>query len=165
MRMNHKYTIEALRELISVRSDSEQALRLCAASVVAGPLRELCVQGAAECADAAREVEALVERLGGERQAHGAVAGFWRSGWAGLRAALAVAEEGAILDACERGESWILEAYRNALDDHLPDFVRETVLRQFEVLMGIYEAIRGCRLQRVVRGDAAAISGAQAGQH
>ena len=163
--MNHKYTIEALRELISVRRDSEQALRLCAASVLAGPLGELCIQGAAECADAARELDALVERLGGEGHAHGAVAGFWRSGWAGLRAALARAEEGAILDACERGESWILEAYRNALDDHLPDFVRETVLRQFEVLMSSHEAIRGYRLRRAVRGDAAAVSGAQAGQH
>ena len=163
--MNHKYIIEALRELISVRSDSEQALRLCAVSVAASPLSELCVQGAAECADAGRELEALVERLGGERQAHGAVAGFWRSGWAGLRAALARADEGAILDACERGESWVLEAYRNALDDHLPDFVRETVLRQFELLMSTHEAIRGCRQQRAVRGDAAAVSGAQAGQH
>ena len=165
MRMNHKYTIEALRELISVRRDSEQALRLCAASVISGPLGELCVQGAAECVDAARELEALVERLGGELQAHGAVAGFWRSGWAGLRAALARAEEGAILDACERGESWILEAYRNALDDHLPDFVRETVQRQFEVLMSTHEAFRGGRPQRAARGDAAAVSGAQAGQH
>lgn len=165
MRMNHKYIIEALRELISVRSDSEQALRLCAASVIAGPLRELCVHAAAECADAARELEELVERLGGERQVHGAVAGFWRSGWAGLRAALARAEEGAILDACERGESWILEAYRNTLDDHLPDLVRETVLRQFEILMSTHEAFRGCRPQRAARGDAAAVAGAQAGQH
>ena len=163
--MNYKYIIEALRELISVRSDSEQALRLCAASIITGPLRELCIQAAAECADAARELEALVESLGGKRQARGAVAGFWRSGWAGLRAALARAEEGAILDACERGESWILEVYRNALDDHLPDFVRETLLRQFEVLMSTHEAFRGCRAQRAARGDAAAVSGAQAGQH
>jgi len=162
--MNHKYTIEALRELITVRRDSEQALRLCAASLGAGELRDVCVRGAEECAQGMRELEALVERLGGGRQAHGAVAGFWRSGWAGLRAALARAEDGAILDACERGESWILEAYRNALDDHLPDFVRDAVLRQFEVLMSTHDAIRGCRLQRAVRGDAAA-PGAQAGQH
>ena len=100
MRMTYKYTIEALRELISVRDDSEQALRMCAASLGAGPLRELCHQGATECGDAIRELEALIERLGGARQAHGAVAGFWRSGWAGLRAALALGEDGAILDAC-----------------------------------------------------------------
>src|SRR5512146_1276649 len=162
--MNHKYTLEALRGLISVRRDSEQALRLCASCLGPGPLRDVCVRGAEECVDAMCELEALVERLGGWRQPHGAVAGFWRSGWAGLRAALARGEDGAILDACERGESWILEAYRNALDDHLPDFVRDAVLRQFEVLMSTHDAIRGCRLQRVVRGDAAA-PGAQAGQH
>jgi uncharacterized protein (TIGR02284 family) len=165
MRMTNKYTIEALRELISVRRDSEQALRLCTSSLTSGPLSELCVQGAEECAAAMRELEALVEQLGGTRQAHGAaVAGFWRSGWAGLRAALARGEDGAILDACERGESWILEAYRNALDDHLPEFVREAVLRQFEILMSTHDAIRGCRVERAVRGDAAA-PGAQAGQH
>ena len=160
--MNHKYTIEALRDLVSVRRDSEQALRLCAPSPGAGPLRDLCLRGAEECAGAIRELEELVERLGGERLAHGAVAGFWRSGWAGLRAALARAEDGAILDACERGVSWILEAYRNALDDHLPDFVRDALLRQFEVLMSTHDAIRGCRSQRAVRGDEAA-PGAQAG--
>src|SRR6185312_15419482 len=164
MRMTHKYTIEALRELISVRRDSEQALRMCAASLAPGPLRELCVRGAEECADAIGGLEALVQRLGGGRQPHGAVSGFWRSGWAGLRAALARAEDGAILDTCERGESWILEAYRNALDDRLPDFVHDAVLRQFEVLMSTHDAIRGYRAQRAVRGDAAA-PGAQAGQH
>jgi len=160
--MNDKYTIEALRELVSVRRDSEQASRLCASSLGAGPLRDVCLRAAEECAEAMRELEALVEGLGGGRLAHGAVAGFWRSGWEGLRSALARAEDGAILDACERGVSWILEAYRNALDDHLPDFVRDAVLRQFEVLMSTHDAIRGCRSQRAVRGDAAA-PGAQAG--
>jgi uncharacterized protein (TIGR02284 family) len=162
--MSHKYTIVALRELISVHQDSEKALGLCAASTGPSPLGELCVRGGAECVAAIGELEALVERLGGERQADGAAARIWRSGWAGLRAALARGEDGAILDVCERGESWILEAYRNALDDHLPDFVRDAVLRQFEVLMSTHDAIRGCRLQRPVRGDAAA-PGAQAGQH
>jgi uncharacterized protein (TIGR02284 family) len=162
MRMNHKYTIEALRDLVSVRRDSEQALRLCASSLPVGSLQDVCIQGAEECAAAMRELEALIAGLGGGRPAHGAVAGFWRSGWAGLRAALARAEDGAILDACERGVSWILEAYRNALDDHLPDFVRDAVLREFEVLMSTHDAIRGCRSQRAVRGDAAA-PGAQTG--
>src|SRR5487761_462660 len=162
--MNDNYTIEALRELISVRRDSEQAFRMSAASLTAGTLKELCLRGAAECDEAIRELEALVARLGAGCQPHGAVAGFWRSGWAGLRAALARGEDGAILDACERGQSWILEAYRNALDDHLPDFVREAVLRQFELLMSTHDAIRGCRPQRPARGDAAAAPGAQAGQ-
>jgi uncharacterized protein (TIGR02284 family) len=163
--MSHKYTIEALRELSSVHRDSEQAFRLCASSLGEGLLKELCIRGSAECAAAIGELAALVDRLGGGRPAHGgAVAGFWRSGWVGLRAALARGEDGAILDVCERGESWILEAYRNALDDHLPDFVRDAVLRQFEVLMSTHDAIRGCRTQRPVRGDAAA-PGAQAGQH
>jgi len=161
--MKHKYTIEALRELISVRRDSEQALRTCAASPASGPLEELCLRSAEECADAIRELEALIECLGGEPGTRSAAAGLGR-GWAGLRSALACAEYGVILDACERGESWILEAYRNTLDDHLPDLVRDVVLRQFEVLMSTHEAIRGCRVQRPLRGAAPAVSSAQAGR-
>ena len=164
--MSHKYTIEALRELISVHRDSEQAWRLCAASLGAGPLGELCVRGGAECAT---QPSASSRRWSSGWEAaarrNGRVAVFWRSGWTGLRAALARGEDGAILDVCERGESWILEAYRNTLDDHLPDFVRDAVLRQFEVLMSTHDAIRGCRVQRPVRGDAVAAPGAQAGQH
>lgn len=163
--MNQKYTIAALRELIRVRRDSEQALRLCATSLGAGPLGKLCEQGAAECADAVRELEAWVDRLGGERQTRAAAVGIWRSGWAGLRAALAREEDEAILEACERGESWILEAYRNALDDNLPEPVRDTVLRQFELLMSTHDAIRDCRAGRAVRGDVTVVPGAQAGQH
>jgi uncharacterized protein (TIGR02284 family) len=163
MRMNHQYTIAALRELIAVRRDSEQALRICAAGVGPGPLEELCLRSAEECADAARELGALVERLGLAPQARAAAAALARSGWAGLRVALARADEEAILDACERGESWILEAYRNALDDHLPDFVRDAVLRQFEILMSTHDAIRDIRVQRVVRGEVVA-PGAQAGR-
>jgi len=161
--MNHKYTIAALSELICVRRDSEHALRTCAASLPAGPLEALCLRSAAECADAICELEALVARLGAGLQPYGTAAAFWRSGWAGLRTALARGEDGAILEVCERGESWILEAYRNALDDHLPDFVRDAVLRQFEVLMSTHDAIRGCRAELAVRGDTAA-SGAQAGR-
>jgi uncharacterized protein (TIGR02284 family) len=162
--MTHKYTIEALRELVSVRRDSEQALRACAAWLAPGPLEELCSRSAAECADAILELEALVERLGGTPRAHGVMPGCRRSGWAGLRFALARADHRAILDACERGESWILQAYRNALDDHLPDFVRDAVLRQFEILMDTHDAVRGCRMQRPARGDTAAAPGAQAGR-
>jgi uncharacterized protein (TIGR02284 family) len=163
--MNQKYTIAALRELICVRRDSERALRLCVASLGTGSLRELCRRGADECADAVRELEALVAGLGGAREAHGAFAGLWRSGWVGVRAALARDEDGAILEVCERGQSWILEAYRNALDDHLPEVVRDTVLRQFEILMSTHEAIRGYRALRAARADATAVPGAQAGQH
>ena len=153
-RMTHKYTIEALRELISVRRDSEQALRTVRRLAAAGSAGGALHPGAADCADAIRELEALVERLGGAPQAHGAVRRLLaqRLGRIAGRSCTRRRQR-AILDACERGESWILEAYRNALDDHLPDFVRDAVLRQFEILMSTHDAIRGCRMQRPARGD------------
>ena len=70
-----------------------------------------------------------VETLGEEPRGSAAWSRLWRNGWASMRAALACVEEGAILHACEHGESRTLEAYRNPLDDHLPEVVRELVLR------------------------------------
>jgi uncharacterized protein (TIGR02284 family) len=162
--MNHKYTIEALRELITVRRESGRALRECAGAVRGEPLRSLCARAAAECDAAVRELEAVIDPLGAEIDRPPAWVHLRRSGWASLRPALACNEEGAILEACEHGESRTLEAYRNALDDHLPDSVREVVLRQFERVMSTHEAIRDCRAQRAVRGEVAS-PGAQAGQH
>lgn len=162
--MSHKYTIEALRELLAARRDSEQALRTCSESLRTEPLRSICARAAVECGMAVRELEALIERLGAEPYGRPTWSHVWRSGWASLRSALACDEEGAILDACEHGESRTLEAYRNALDDPLPEFVRELVLRQFERVMSTHEAIRECRILRPLRGEVAR-PGAQAGQH
>jgi uncharacterized protein (TIGR02284 family) len=164
MRMSHKFTIEALRELLAARRDSEQALRSCAESVRTEPLRSICAGAAAESGLAVRELEALIERLGAQPHGRAASSHAWRSGWASLRAALACDDPGAILDACEHGESRTLEAYRNALDDPLPEFVRELVLRQFEGVMSTHEAIRECRSARPLRGELAR-PGAQADQH
>jgi uncharacterized protein (TIGR02284 family) len=59
-----------------------------------------------------------------------------------VHAALALNDDGALVDECERGEDHALEVYRNALDDHLPEFVRQVVLRQFETLMNDRHRIR-----------------------
>jgi len=81
------------------------------------------------------------------------------------RAALACNEEGVILEEYERGESRALEVYRNALDDPLPEFVRATVLRQFEDVMSNRDQIWALRSEPWPCVDPGANSSAQAGQH
>jgi uncharacterized protein (TIGR02284 family) len=163
--MSHRFTIDALKELIAARRDAEQGLLVCAERVRGSRRRELVLSHLHDCVQALQELQSLVRLLGGdpELQARNPAAAHRRL--ADLRAALACDEDGVILDECERGASRALEVYRNALDDPLPGLVRAIVLRQFEDVMTNHDQIRDLRSEPALRSDLGAGSGAQAGQH
>jgi uncharacterized protein (TIGR02284 family) len=171
--MSHRFTIDALKELIAARRDAEQGLRVCAEHARGSRLRVLVMSHLQDCAQALQELQSLVRLLGGEGTPSGddselppagdsAAAHRRRSD---LRVALACDGDGAILDECERGGSRALEVYRNALDDPLPGLVRAILLRQFEDVMTNHDQIRDLRSEPSLRTDSGAGSGAQAGQH
>jgi uncharacterized protein (TIGR02284 family) len=164
--MNHRYTIETLRELIAVRREGEQGFRACAEHAGSEELRDVLMAHAHECARAVEGLQALVRQLGGDPRLRATSPRATRRGWLNPRSTLARNEDGAILDDCERGASRILEVYRNALDDPLPDFVRRVVLRQFEAVMSDHDQIRDLRNERQLRETLpTSTPGAQAGQH
>jgi uncharacterized protein (TIGR02284 family) len=68
----------------------------------------------------------------------------------------------ALVDECEHGEDHALEVYRNALDDHLPEFVRQVVLDQFESMMSDHDQIRFLRTDPLQGGLVAASTGGDA---
>jgi hypothetical protein len=179
--MSHRFTIEALKELIAARRDAEQGLRICIEHVRERRLRTLLLSHLHECAQAQQELQSLVRLLGGELAVETQESSAARRRWAELRAALreasaaggagavrgalACSEDGVILEECERGESRALEVYRNALDDPLPSLVRAVVLRQFEDVMTNHDQIRDLCSEPSMRADLGAGNGAQAGPH
>jgi uncharacterized protein (TIGR02284 family) len=162
--VKHKYTIETLFELIAVCRDCEQGFRLCAGYTRDGHLSGVLMTLARQCAADMKELEGTIRQLGADPHRG-------PEGYAGLRrtqlqwTALACREDGAILEECECGASQLLEVYRNALDEHLPDWLRCVVLRQFEGLMVSHDQIRDASNQRSIH-EIIAMSprGAQAGQ-
>ena len=114
---------------------------------------------------AAAELRGLIGQLGGDPAIRGKILSTTRRGWGTLPASLTQNNDDALVDECERGEDHALEVYRNALDDHLPEFVRQVVLRQFEDVMTNHDQIRDLRSEPSLRTDSGAGSGAQAGQH
>jgi len=164
MKMNPKFTIETLRGLIAVCRDSEQGLRLCAGYTASPQLRGVFTVLAWRCLAAIPELEGAVCELGAD-PAQGAVGPRGLTRERGKQwTALACSEDGAILEECERGASRLLEVYRNALDEHLPERVRGIVLRQFERLMLSHEQIRDVCHQPIPDTLAMGPRGAQAGQ-
>ena len=162
--MNYRYTIATLSELLTVTLDSEQGFRMCAERVHADALRKLFAARAMRHASAVAELCELIGQLGGAPAAHGKVLGAAQRGWVNLHAALTQHSDAALVNACEHGEDYALEVYRNALDDHLPEFVREVVLRQFEDMMSDHDRIRFLRGDRLQGGLVAASTGVDAWQ-
>jgi len=163
--MSHRFTIDALKELIAARRDAEQGLLVCAEHVRGLRLKVLVMAHLQDCAQALQELQSLVRLLGGDLESPPGDSVAAHRHRSDLRAALACDGDGVILDECERGGSRALEVYRNALDDPLPGLVRAIVLRQFEDVMTNHDQIRDLRSEPSLRVDSGAGSGAQAGQH
>jgi len=162
--MNYRYTIVTLGELLTVTRDGEHGFTVCAGHVRADGLKQLFASRARRHAIAALELSELIARLGGDPAARGRIVGAARRGWVNLHIALAQNTDEALLVECERGEDHALEVYRNALDDHLPELVRQIVLRQFEDMMGDHDQARFLRGDPLQGGMMAASTGGDARQ-
>jgi uncharacterized protein (TIGR02284 family) len=154
--MTNAQTIRTLNELIIVSRDGENGFRICAERVRSEPLKNLFADRARSCAQAAAELQSIVRQLGGEPAKEGSAFGTMHRRWVDVRAAFSGDDDATIVAECERGEDYALETYRNALDDHLPDFVRRIVLRQFEGVMNNYDQIRILGSEKLARGFASA---------
>jgi len=162
--MNYRYTIVTLSELLAVTRNGEHGFLTCAEHARAEALRKLFATGARRHASAAAQLRELIARLGGEPAMHDRILSATRRGWVNLHAALTQSNDEALVDACEHGEDHALEVYRNALDDHLPEFVRQVLLRQFEDMMSDHDQIRFLRSDPLQGGLVAASTGGDARQ-
>ena len=162
--MNYRYTIVTLSELLAVTRDGEHGFVACAGHARADVLRRLFMDRAGRHAVAAAELRGLIGQLGGDPAMRGKIFSTTRRGWMNLPAALTQDNDDALVDECEHGEDHALEVYRNALDDHLPEFVRQVVLRQFEGLMSDHDQIRVLRSDPPQGGTVAASTGGHARQ-
>jgi uncharacterized protein (TIGR02284 family) len=156
--MNYRYTIVTLSELLAVARDGELGFITCAEHVRSDSLRQVFVSRASRHAVAAAELRGLIGQLGGDPAMRGRIFSASRRGWKTLPASLTQNNDEILVDECERGEDHALEVYRNALDDHLPEFVRQVVLRQFEELMSDHDQIRVSRGDESLQGGLIAAS-------
>jgi uncharacterized protein (TIGR02284 family) len=160
--MNYRYTILTLSELLAVNRDGERGFSLYAEHARRDSLKRAFMRRAVRRAAAAAELRELIAQLGADPM-QAKIPGASQRGWARVRSTVALNDDDALVDECEHGEDHALEVYRNALDDHLPDFIRQLVLRQFEDMMSDHDQIRFLRSD-TPQGVAAASIGGHARQ-
>ncbi len=162
--MNYHFTIETLSELLAVARNGERGFLTCAEHARSDVLKKRFAVRASRHAAAAMELRQLIQQLGGDPAVRGRILGAGRRGWFNLHAALTRNNDAALVEECEHGEDHALEVYRNALDDHLPEFVRQVVLSQFEGLMSDHDQIRFPHSDPLQGGMLAASTGGDARQ-
>lgn len=147
--MNTDKTLRVLNTLLETCYDGEYGFRSCAEHIKADDLRALLTQRATECDLSARELRALIAKLGGKADERtstsGTVSGALHRGWVSVRAALTTADDAAMLEECERGEDRALARYRDALKEELPTEVANLVQRQMAGVQRNHDLIRDLR--------------------
>ncbi|HEX8068414.1 MAG TPA: PA2169 family four-helix-bundle protein [Pyrinomonadaceae bacterium] len=139
---DHGQVLSTLNELIETCKDGQEGFRQAAEGVKNGELKTLFLTYAQQRAQFAGELQAEVRRLGGDPETTASTVGALHRGWMNLKAALAGADEGAIISECERGEDAAVSAYESALTAGLPQDVREIVARQAAQVREAHDRIR-----------------------
>jgi uncharacterized protein (TIGR02284 family) len=143
--MDREDVVETLNDLIENCKDGEYGFRTCAEHAKSANLKSVFTQRAGQCRAAAEELQTLVTRFGGTPDTSGTVAGAAHRGWIAVRGAVALDDDQAMLNECERGEDIAINRYRKALEEDLPPEVEQVVRRQSEGARRNHDQIKALR--------------------
>jgi uncharacterized protein (TIGR02284 family) len=143
--MDTEDTIDTLNDLIENCRDGEYGFQTCAEHAQSGELKTYFERRAQGCATAAMELQDLVVRLGGTPDTGGSASGAVHRGWVAVRGTLALNDDKAMLDECERGEDAAVARYRTALESTLPPDIETVVRRQYEGAQRNHDEVRRLR--------------------
>jgi uncharacterized protein (TIGR02284 family) len=143
--MDQNSVVETLNDLIENCKDGEYGFQTCAEHAKSAELKTFFSRRARECATAAQELQNLVARFGGSPDTGGSATGAMHRGWVAVRGTLALNDDKAMLNECERGEDAAVARYRSALETSLPAEVEEVVRRQFQGVQRNHDEVKRLR--------------------
>lgn len=142
MAMDKDDVIDTLNDLIETCKDGEEGFRVCAEDIRRADLKPMFQQAAMRCGEAARELQAQVQRLGGKPERKGSLAGSAHRRWVDIKSAITGRDDKAVLEECERGEDVAKASYQKALKKELPADIRAIVERQYQGVLEHHDKVR-----------------------
>lgn len=142
MAMDKDDVIDTLNDLIETSKDGEEGFRTCAEDVKNPELKRMFTEGAQSCAQAARELQAEVQRMGGKAEKSGSLSGSAHRRWVDIKSAIMGKDDAAVLAECERGEDVAKASYQKALEKDLPPNIRAIVERQYQGVLKHHDTVR-----------------------
>jgi uncharacterized protein (TIGR02284 family) len=139
--------VSVLNELVETSKDGEKGFRKAAEDAHDAQLKTLFLSRAEDCTSGARELQDVVQGLGGKPETGGTVGGALHRGWVDVKSAVADRSDYAILAECEKGEDVAKKRYHDALEKELPQDVRAIVERQYQGVLQNHDRVRDLRDQ------------------
>ncbi len=138
-------TITLLNRLIVTTKNGEAALRAAASEVHHAELQESLEEYSRFFADAARELQATVEALGGKPKGTGTFDNTLHRTWLHIKANAYGRDEAVILDTVEADEQEADARYSEALTWSIPPEIHALLERQYEGTHQRHDQIRQLR--------------------
>ena len=134
--------IDTLNDLIETCKDGQEGFRTCAEDIKNTELKSMFSTAAQRCAQAAAELQAEVQRLGGKPEKSGSLSGSAHRRWVDIKSAIMGKDDAAVLAECERGEDVAKSSYQKALAKDLPPAIRSIIERQYEGVLQHHDRVR-----------------------
>lgn len=138
-------SISTLNGLITTCMDGAEGFKDAAEGVERSDLKSMFQEYAAQRQQFASELQSLVQTLGGDPEDSSSFSGTLHRGWINIKSAIMGGDEAAILNECERGEDSAKNAYKEALEENLPGYVRDTVHTQYQSVLAAHDRVRALR--------------------
>lgn len=144
--MEHDRLVNLLNDLIETCKDGEFGFETCAKHANSAEVRQVFSQRAADCRDAARELQSLVKTEAGAPDTSGSALGAMHRGWVSVLGTVAGNSDKRMLEEAERGEDTAVANYRKALrESDLPPDVRTVIERQMAGAQRNHDQIKALR--------------------
>ncbi|MFP3566509.1 ferritin-like domain-containing protein [Paraburkholderia sp. SIMBA_030] len=139
--------VSVLNDLIETSKDGEKGFRRAVDDAHDAQLKTMLLACAEDCMRGARELQDVVQGLGGKPEAHGSMSGALHRGWVDVKSAVTDRSDHEILAECEKGEDVAKKRYHDALEKDLPLDVRSIVERQYQGVLQNHDRVRDLRDQ------------------
>ncbi len=135
--------IKTLNNLIEICRDGEKGYTLAADKEKNPEQASLYKQYATERGRFVSELQDALEELGAHSSEGGnmgaAAAGAVHRGWINIKSVATGSETEVIVAECERGEDAAVDAYKEALENELPEDVRMVVEKQYQMVQKAHD--------------------------
>ena len=136
---------QTLNNLIEICKDGQEGFRDAAEHASNPTLKSLLSKYSLQRSTFAGELQEFVIDQGEEPEKNSSVASAVHRGWINLKSAITNGGDHAILEECERGEDHAVEAYENALEEEIPEHIREVIATQSAAVLEAHNDIRDRR--------------------
>jgi uncharacterized protein (TIGR02284 family) len=139
--MNNNEVISILSDLIETCKDGEECFRDAAEHIANSEFRRLFSIFVQQRAQFVLELQAEMNRLGGESSKIVGIGGKLHRTWMNLKSTV-LRDEASIISECQREEESAVNDYQEALKADLPLDVQYVVKRQYMDIKDAYDRIR-----------------------